>query len=160
MLIDHICVDTGNTLCQFTLSFFSFWIMDNYIDWSTLSCDTTHLPRYFSLWERSCPLYLTYNTCFPTSKNGVFCCNIVGVLWNFFCGIILSRICQRFIERELLRNIWIILRILSWLNQHKDMTLKERPISKLQRNIIFPILDFAMPESISVSSSRPILWRM
>lgn len=29
--------------------FFSFWIMDNYIDWSTLSCDTTHLPRYFSL---------------------------------------------------------------------------------------------------------------
>ena len=35
--------------------FFSFWIMDNYIDWSTLSCDTTHLPRYFSLWERSYP---------------------------------------------------------------------------------------------------------
>ena len=53
-----------------------FWIMDNYIDWSTLSCDTTHLPRYFSLWERSCPLYLTYNACFPTSKNGVFCYNI------------------------------------------------------------------------------------
>lgn len=49
MLIDQACVDTGNTLCQFTLAFFSFWIMDNYIDWSTLSCDTTHLPRYFSL---------------------------------------------------------------------------------------------------------------
>ena len=86
MLIDQACVDTGNTLCQFTLSFFSFWIMDNYIDWSTLSCDTTHLPRYFSLWERSCPLYLTYNACFPTSKNGVSYYNIVGVLWNFFRG--------------------------------------------------------------------------
>ena len=49
MLIDHICVDTGNTFCQFTLTLYGFRIMDNYIDWSTFSCDTTHLPRYFSL---------------------------------------------------------------------------------------------------------------
>ena len=49
MLIDQACVDTGNTFCQFTLTRYSFWIMDNYIDWSTLSCDTTHLPRYFNL---------------------------------------------------------------------------------------------------------------
>ena len=132
MLIDQACVDTGNTLCQFTLAFFSFWIMDNYIDWSTLSCDTTHLPRYFSLWERSCPLYLTYNACFPTSKMAfpaiilvrgkcllarafplrAMSCEaihrkLVGVLWNFFRGIILSRICQRFIERELSAN-WLL----------------------------------------------------
>ena len=49
ILIDHICVYTGNTLGQFTLSFFRFRVIDNHIDWSTLSCDTTHLPRYFSL---------------------------------------------------------------------------------------------------------------
>lgn len=49
MLIDQACVDTGNTLCQFTLTFYGFRVMDNYIDWSTLSCDITHLPRYFSL---------------------------------------------------------------------------------------------------------------
>ena len=56
MLIDHICVDTGNTLCQFTLTFYGFRIMYNYIDWSTLSCDTTHLPR-ISVYEREVVRY-------------------------------------------------------------------------------------------------------
>ena len=107
VLIDHICVDTGNTLWQFTLTLYGFRIMDNYIDWSTFSYDTTHLPRYFSLWERSCPLFPRCYACFATSKNGIFWYNIIGILRNFFRGIILSRICQRFIERGLSAN-WLL----------------------------------------------------
>lgn len=56
ILVDHICVDTGNSLCQFTFAFFGFWIMDNHIDWSTLSGDTTHLPG-ISVYEREVVRY-------------------------------------------------------------------------------------------------------
>lgn len=44
-LIDQACVDIGDPLCQLTLSCFRFRVMDNQMDWSTCSADTTHLPR-------------------------------------------------------------------------------------------------------------------
>lgn len=49
MTVNHVGVDTRNSPGQFTLAFFRFRIMDNHMDWSTFSADTTHLPWYFSL---------------------------------------------------------------------------------------------------------------
>lgn len=88
--IGHICVDTGNSLCQLTLSFFCFRIMDNYIDWSTLSCDTTHLPDTFSLCRRSCPLCLGSFIGFPTSKVGNLCYKVMIFGTSFVVSVSMS----------------------------------------------------------------------
>ena len=66
ILIYHVCVGTGNASRQFALAFFRFRVMYNHMDWSTCSCDTTHLLRYFNLWERICPLLQIYIVCFLT----------------------------------------------------------------------------------------------
>ena len=50
VLIDHICVDISNSSRQLALALLGFWIIDNYIDRSTLSADTTHLPSW-SIYE-------------------------------------------------------------------------------------------------------------
>ncbi len=42
--MDQIGMDTSNAFRQFQLSDFCFWGMDNHMDWSACSADTTHLP--------------------------------------------------------------------------------------------------------------------
>ena len=49
MVLDHIPMDAGNTYCQFTPAFFGLRKMDYHMEWSVFSCDTTHLPGYFSV---------------------------------------------------------------------------------------------------------------
>ena len=48
-VVDNISVDTGNPVCKFTLTGFCFRIVNNYMDWSTFSGDTTHLPLHSKL---------------------------------------------------------------------------------------------------------------
>lgn len=48
----QIGMDTGNAFRQFLLSGFCFWSMDNHMDWSAFSADTTHLPIVQSMRER------------------------------------------------------------------------------------------------------------
>ena len=55
--------------------------------------------------------------------------------------------------------------IKKYLDYFEDSFLIESALrydikGKAYINIIFPILDFAMPESISVNLSRPIPWKM
>lgn len=45
-VVDNISVDTGSPVCKFTLTGFRFRRVNNYMDWSTFSGDTTHLPLH------------------------------------------------------------------------------------------------------------------
>ena len=79
------------------------WFLDNgQLHWLEHSFLRYHAPPpvFQSMREK-------LSACFVTSKNGVFCYNIAKELRNFFRGIILSRICQRFIERGLSAN-WLL----------------------------------------------------
>ena len=84
ILIYHVCVGTGNASRQFALAFFRFRVMYNHMDWSTCSCDTTHLLRYFNLWERSCPLLQLYIVCFLTYKLEIRAFMLSGSLESSF----------------------------------------------------------------------------
>jgi hypothetical protein len=60
-------MDTSHTLGQLTFPFFRFWIMDDYIDWSTFPADTMHLPLVVSFYETGVVHY--YHFCKMTKKS-------------------------------------------------------------------------------------------